>query len=94
MENEPWSKENIAKRLKWLRSHSGLSQSEFSDSLGISVTNYNNWERGRQRMSLDGALQVNRVYGTTLDFLYLGRLESLSTSMARSFAEFSDVAES
>lgn len=87
MDNEPWTKENIAARLKWLRGYVGLTQSEFAESLGVTLTNYNNWERGRQRMSIDGALKVNQTYGTTLDFLYLGRREGLSSDMARDFVE-------
>ena len=87
---EPWAKENIARRLSWLRSYVGLSQTEFAASIGVAVTNYNNWEKGKQRLSLDGALKINSVYGTTLDFLYLDRRTSLSVEMSKSFSSFFD----
>jgi len=81
--DEPWAKENVAKRLIWLRSYLGLTQREFAESIDVAATNLNNWEKGRQRLSLDGGLRINRIYGTSLDFLFLGRRSDLSTDMAK-----------
>jgi transcriptional regulator with XRE-family HTH domain len=86
MDIEIASKENVAKRLKWLRDFYDLSQVDFSKNIGVLVSQYNNWERGRQRLSLEGALKINAVYGTTLDFLFLGRRELLSQEMLNDLA--------
>ncbi len=86
-ENDESSLEHIAERLEWLRKHYGLTQVEFADSLGFGKTQYNNWKSARQRLSLDGALKINTIYGTSLDFLFLGRLESLSDQMRKSWID-------
>lgn len=81
--DEVYSKENVAKRLKWLRENTGLTQGKFAKSIGVSNTQYNNWETGRQRLSLEGALSINRVYGTTLDFLFLARRGDLPPELIK-----------
>lgn len=80
------SKENVAKRLIWLREYFNLSQKEFAETIGVQSAQLNNWERARHRLSLEGALKINDVYGTTLDFLFLDRRETLPADMARSLA--------
>tara|TARA_R100001086_G_scaffold231944_1_gene152913 strand:+ start:65 stop:334 length:270 start_codon:yes stop_codon:yes gene_type:complete len=82
--DEVYSKENVAKRLKWLRETTGLTQSAFADSINVTPTVYNNWETGRQRLSLEGALSLNKVYGTTLDFLFLARRGDLPPELIKS----------
>lgn len=77
------SKENVAKRLKWLREYLELTQVEMAASVETTPTLYNNWERGRQRLSLEGALRINAIYGTTLDFLFLDRREDLPKAMLK-----------
>lgn len=87
MDNEePWSEVEIAKRLIQIRKFTGLNQTRFAESIGVPTTNYNNWEKGRQRIPLDGAFLINRKWGTTLDFLYLGRLDTLPFEMREAFS--------
>ncbi len=85
--DEVYSKENVAKRLKWLRENTGLTQAAFAESIGVRPTQYNNWETGRQRLSLEGALSVNRVYGTTLDFLFLARRGDLPSDLIKDLSK-------
>lgn len=75
----------IAQRLKWLRNHHKLSQREFAASVGIQPTQYNNWETARQRLSLEGALRINQIYGTSLDFLFLNRADTLPAHLFNSW---------
>jgi transcriptional regulator with XRE-family HTH domain len=80
------SPEIVAERLLWLRKHLELSQREFAQSLGILNTQLNNWEKGKQRLSLQGALKINSVYGTSLDFLFLGRADTLPHTLRIAWA--------
>lgn len=85
--DEIYSAENVAVRLKWLRKHFDLSQTEFAASIDAQKKQYNHWETGYQRLSLDGALLINQVYGISLDFLYLDRRDTLPISMIKSLAK-------
>lgn len=75
------SVENVAKRLVWLRNFLGLSQRDFASAIGVLPSQLNNWEKGRHRLSLEGALKINEIFGTTLDFIYLDRRNSLPHDM-------------
>lgn len=81
------SAKNVGKRVRWVREFHGLKQIEFSRILGLpKPANLSNWENGHQRLSIDGALAINRHFGITLDFLYLNRLEGLSPDMIKSYS--------
>lgn len=79
--------ENVTKRLKWLFKSTGLTQKAFAASVGIGNTQMNNWMTQRGRIPLEGALKINKVYGVSLDFLYLGRADTLPAHLAKSWAE-------
>ncbi len=82
------SAENVGKRVRWVRQYNNLTQIQFSKILGLPTSaNLSNWEVGRQRLSIEGALLINQNFGTTLDFLYLGRLSSLSSDMKEALAD-------
>lgn len=81
--NETASAESVARRLVWIREYFGLNQKEFSASIGVLPSQLNNWEKGRHRLSLEGALKINAVYGTTLDFIYLDRRDDLPLAMLK-----------
>lgn len=70
----------IGARLKKLRlaiqDHD--NQKLWADQHGFSQTQYNNWERGIRRIPVDEAERLCRLYGLTLDFVYLGRRDGLS----------------
>ncbi|KZL00509.1 MULTISPECIES: helix-turn-helix transcriptional regulator [unclassified Pseudovibrio] len=80
------SNKNVSERLKWLREHYNISTKELATSIGASYSQMANWENGTQRLSLKGALAINSRYGTSLDFLFLGRAETLPTTMAKAWA--------
>ncbi len=79
----------VAQRLKRVRNYINVSQAEFAKAIGVSPTRYNNWERGRDRLSLQGALKINELYGTSLDFLFLNRVETLPINMMKALSESS-----
>lgn len=80
-------KTNVGRRLALLREFQGLSQGDFAASINASPSQLSNWEKGRQRLSLEGAMRVNKVYGTSLDFLFLDRRSELSASFASFLSE-------
>tara|TARA_R110000737_G_scaffold340221_1_gene362865 strand:- start:4265 stop:4558 length:294 start_codon:yes stop_codon:yes gene_type:complete len=83
--------ERIAQRIRWLRMDKGLSQIEFAESINVSKTTYNNWETAKQQLSIDGAKKINATYLTSLDFLYLGRSDTLPNHLLKSWLEYDKV---
>lgn len=77
------SMERVNAKVKWIQERSGFNQKEFAASLGVNYTQYNNWMGNINRLSLNGALALNRVYGTSLDFLYCGRIDTLPAQMQK-----------
>ncbi|WP_108820379.1 helix-turn-helix transcriptional regulator [Pseudovibrio sp. Alg231-02] len=82
---DEFSHDNVANRLTWLRNFLGLNQKEFAKSIGVLPTQQNNWEAAKQRLSLQGALKINSIYGTSLDFLFLGRADTLPQNMRKAW---------
>lgn len=69
--------DKVAARLKWFRKFLGLNQKQMAASLGAEPPKYNNWERGRQRLTLDASLKIHDVYGVGPDFFFLARTTQL-----------------
>lgn len=55
-----------------------MSQKDWAQKHGFSVTRYNNWETGARRIPVDEADKLCDRYGLTLDAIYRGRLDGLS----------------
>ena len=72
--------QDIAERLRVVREAQDLDQRQFAARAGLKYSQYKNWESGAFRLSLDGALALRRVYGVTLEFLYVGDIDSLPIS--------------
>ena len=72
----------IARRLERTRSALGLTQSEFADKAGIARNTYNQWEKGKGRPHLDGAIALCHVYNLTLDWIYFGEVSGLAFQVA------------
>lgn len=88
------SAKSVGKRLKWLRRyHDDMTQVEFASSIGVEQGKYSNWERGSQRLSLEGALRIVEIYNVTLDFLYVARTDTLSHKMAIDFSSSPEASE-
>lgn len=76
------SLEAIARRLERTRTALGLSQSEFADKAGIARNTYNQWEKGKGRPQLDGAIALCHAYHLTLDWIYFGEVSGLPYQIA------------
>jgi transcriptional regulator with XRE-family HTH domain len=79
----------IGERLRKLRALTGLSQLEFAKKHGFGSTQYTNWEVGTRRITIDSAARLKERYGATLDYIYLGRIETLSQNLASSLEDIS-----
>jgi DNA-binding XRE family transcriptional regulator len=75
--------DSIAHRLTMTRTALGLSQAEFADAAGIARNTYNQWERGKGRPQLDGAIALCRAFNLTLDWIYFGDMAGLSYQLAQ-----------
>lgn len=71
----------IGWRLKKVREFYDMNQVDFAKNADLSNSQYNNWETGKQRLSLSGALRIKSKYDVSLDYLYLGILSALSINM-------------
>ncbi|WP_424976590.1 helix-turn-helix domain-containing protein [Dinoroseobacter sp. S124A] len=79
---------DIAARLRWHRvEFEGLQQAEYAAKAGIGRTALSNWETGDKRVSIDAAMRLRLVYGTSLDWLYCGDAESLPASLRRAWRD-------
>lgn len=76
----------IGKRLKAIREHfSDLKQNEWAVKNGFGVTQYNNWETGIRRITVDEAERLCDRYALTLDFIYRGRVHGLPENLKKVF---------
>lgn len=78
---------DIANRLRLVRSFYDLSSKRFAEQAGVSVKSYSQWESGDFRISLDGALSISARFGISLDYIYLGRLDTLPYALAISLKD-------
>jgi DNA-binding XRE family transcriptional regulator len=71
----------IGQRLAAVRvAFSDSTQREWAAKHGFNSTQYNNWEKGVRRITVESAEKLCDLYGLTLDFLYRGRRDGLSES--------------
>jgi transcriptional regulator with XRE-family HTH domain len=75
--------EVIGARLKALRLSLGFNQARaFCTFIGAHETNWNMFERGHRRISLDEAAKVFSKTGASLDWIYFGVEHSLPVHLA------------
>lgn len=68
----------IGRRLAAIRqAESSMNQREWAEKHGFSVTQYNNWEKGVRRITVDEAERLCDLYGLKLDFIYRGNISGL-----------------
>lgn len=80
----PTSKEAIGERLRITRIACGYrSQAAFCRITGIPTNDWNQYEKGRIRITPDRAIEVCRVTGVTLDWIYRGVVTLLPSEIAR-----------
>jgi len=74
--------ERIGERLRLLRETLGYKPSEIADELGIERTYWSRFEKGHRPISEAAAVLLVDRFGVTLDWLILGRWESLPFELA------------
>jgi len=80
--------EKVANRLLFLREYLKISQKQFAIDIGTTAQHVSNWEKARNRLSLQGALSICDAYGVTLDFLFLNRADTLPAHMRSEWLVF------
>lgn len=68
-------KDTISDRIKAIREESGLTQEEFSASIGIKRANYANIEVGKQLPTLETLTAIVRIYRRSFDWIITGASE-------------------
>lgn len=89
MTKAPAPRENseVTKRLVALRyAISGASQTAFAARIGIEVRRWNNFERGSPLSKEVAFLLVQKFPGVSLDWLYLGKIETLPLALREDIA--------
>lgn len=82
MADLPYNPVAVGARLRLIRDAHELSQSEFAVKAGISASALANWEQGQSRPSIGSAQCIATAFELTLDFIFLGRVETLRHSVA------------
>lgn len=73
---------DVSERVRQLRAALGISQAQLCRRAGIETNAWNNYEKGRNRISVDHAIKVKRAFGVTLDWLYHGDLGGVRSDIA------------
>lgn len=77
---------DISNRLRAIRDFFDLPSKDFAEQAEVSPKSYSQWESGKFRISIDGALKIQSRYGISLDFIYTGRLDTLPNRIATELA--------
>lgn len=81
------SQQAIGRRLKLLREVLGYKgrgmQKKFADEIGIADTTWNNYERGRAKITPLNLRKLKRKTGVTSDWVYFGDSDELPLNIAR-----------
>ena len=78
---------DVGRRLSLVRRALGLNQQEFGARAGLSQPQYNQFETGKRRLTIEAALQLCHVYALTLDYLYRGDPSGLPYKLANAINE-------
>ncbi|MCF7700526.1 helix-turn-helix domain-containing protein [Loktanella sp. M215] len=73
---------DIAHRLRAVRAYYGYSSIEYAQQADVNPKSYSQWESGDHRISIDGAILLRERYGISLDFIYLGSVDTLPAKIA------------
>lgn len=88
----PAQGEAVGARLRTLRRVLGLRAVDLCRALDIRPSTYSQWEAGQRRPNLDDALALADRFGLTLDWLYRGRLDGLSSDLTARLLRATDEA--
>lgn len=64
--------EKIAKNIRALREHAGISYTDISEKLGRSLPTIRRWEEGTAEPSAKDIIALSILFGVTTDFLLKG----------------------
>ena len=87
MSDAPYERNAVGERVRLLRESLGLTPTEFASKANLPRPGVSNWESGRQRPGFKDAKSICDVYGVTLDWLFLGRIEGLRYEVASRLVE-------
>jgi len=82
---------DIANRLRAVRHIFGMTSKDFADQAGVPPKSYSQWESGGFRISIDGAMRLQERYGISLDFIYLGSIDTLPNKIATALSSSPDI---
>lgn len=92
------SQEAIGHRLKLLREKLGYQgrgdQTKFAAMIGIADTTWNNYERGRAKITPLNLRKLKRKTGVTSDWVYFGDSDELPLNIARRLLPPEELADS
>lgn len=63
----------LGERICLLRRRQGWSQAELAKRLSISPSSVGMYEQGRREPSLEGAVELSRAFGVSVDYLLTGK---------------------
>jgi transcriptional regulator with XRE-family HTH domain len=87
---DPESVPEIGRRLRLTREAMGMTQAAFCRLIGIDTPQWNNYEKGLRRISPDPALQLCRVTGVSMDWIYRGIPNQLPADLAAKIARLDE----
>lgn len=73
---------DVGRRLSLARRALNLNQQEFGVRAGLSQPQYNQFETGKRRLTIEAAMSLCHVYSLTLDYLYRGDPSGLPYRLA------------
>ena len=60
---------NISERLKQLREHTGITQTELAKLLSLTRSSVNGWEMGISIPSTQYIVELSKIYNVTTDYI-------------------------
>lgn len=90
--SETRSKEAIALRLVQTRTALNLGQTEFAIKANLAQNTYNQFERGKRRLSLEAAHALCDEYRLTLDWLFRADLSGIPHALAKTLRRLQNAA--
>ncbi len=79
---------DVARRVRWHRHVTLLSQTAYAKKLGIGQGSIGDWESGNHCVSAEGAMRFNAVFGLPSDFLFFGVTEGLPGRLRREWDDY------
>lgn len=72
---------SVGERIKELRQKAGLTQAELAEKVGFQPQTVSNWENGSREPDIAALAKLASLFGVSLDFLLLGKVEEPSISL-------------